>query len=196
MLVKRIICKIKKAQFVKRFKSFDVSSGFGPMGFGDTCGVSGSEHVSVGAQTWFGHHCEIIAQDHHFKQLFTPHLIIGSNVHVTSRLRLTCADMIRIDDDVLIAPDVFITDNNHGMDPTFGGGYSSQEMTTAPVHICQGVWLGQRVCVLPGVEIGEHSIVGAGSVVSKSIPPYSIAVGSPAKVVKQWDFNKNAWVHV
>jgi hypothetical protein len=55
----------------------------------------------------------------------------------------------------------------------------------APIRIGRDVWLGSNAIVLPGVEIGSYSIIGAGSVVSKSIPPYSIAVGNPARVVAQ-----------
>lgn len=60
------------------------------------------------------------------------------------------------------------------------------------VTIEDGCWIGQRCCIMPGTNIGKHSIIGTNSVVTKNIPPYSIAVGSPAKVVKTWDFeNQN-----
>jgi lipopolysaccharide O-acetyltransferase len=61
------------------------------------------------------------------------------------------------------------------------------------VVIGDNVWIGESVCVLPGVSIGEGCIIGALSVVTKSIPAYSIAVGSPARVVKQFDFEQNKW---
>ncbi|UUM13458.1 acyltransferase [Clostridiaceae bacterium HFYG-1003] len=53
-----------------------------------------------------------------------------------------------------------------------------------PVIIEDGVWIGSRVTILPGVRVGKHSVVGAGAVVTKDISPYSVAVGNPAKVVK------------
>ena len=59
------------------------------------------------------------------------------------------------------------------------------------VSIGNNVWIGEHVSILPGVTIGEGSVIGANSVVSKSIPPYSIAVGSPAKVIKKYDFEKS-----
>ena len=55
------------------------------------------------------------------------------------------------------------------------------------------VWLGDNVTVLPGVTIGRGSIIGSNAVVSKSIPPYSIAVGIPARVIKRWDEETKSW---
>ena len=66
----------------------------------------------------------------------------------------------------------------------------------SPVEIGANVWLGERVCVLRGVTIGEGSIVGAGSVVTKDIPPRSIAVGAPARVIRRWDEAAHRWVPV
>lgn len=62
------------------------------------------------------------------------------------------------------------------------------------VVIEDGVWLGQRVCVLPGTHIGKNSIIGANSVVTHDIPAYTIAVGSPARIIKKWDYVNKKWV--
>jgi acetyltransferase-like isoleucine patch superfamily enzyme len=56
---------------------------------------------------------------------------------------------------------------------------------SAPVKIGDHVWIGSRVIILPGVSIGDHAAVGAGSVVTKSIPPNCLAVGNPARVVRE-----------
>jgi lipopolysaccharide O-acetyltransferase len=61
------------------------------------------------------------------------------------------------------------------------------------VAIEDNVWLGEFVSVLPGVTIGKGSIVGANSVVSKNLPPYVIAVGTPAKPIKKFNFETNKW---
>jgi lipopolysaccharide O-acetyltransferase len=79
------------------------------------------------------------------------------------------------------------------MDPEAERGYSPQDIVIKDVIIGEGVWLGQRVCVLPGVTIGAHSIIGAGGIVTRDIPPYSIAVGIPAKVIKIWNFERKCW---
>ena len=64
-----------------------------------------------------------------------------------------------------------------------------------PVSIGRGCWIGEHVVIMPGVTIGEFSIVGANSVISTDIPPRSIAVGSPGKVVKTWSEKDSQWVN-
>ena len=82
----------------------------------------------------------------------------------------------------------YITDHTHG-------GITRQELdlppryrpllSKGPVIIGHHVHIGEGACIMPGVTVGDHSVIGAGAVVTRSIPPYSIAVGSPAKVIKQ-----------
>ena len=119
---------------------------------------------------------------------------IGDNCRIQNNVSLY--EGVTLEDDVLIGPDVFITDHNHGMNPTKKGGYSAQSLIVKDVVIKTGVWLGQRVCVLPGVTIGAHSIIGANSVVTHDVPSYAIAVGAPARVVKKWDKERKEWVTI
>jgi acetyltransferase-like isoleucine patch superfamily enzyme len=67
-------------------------------------------------------------------------------------------------------------------------------VSTSLITIEDDVWIGANSTVLAGVTIGRHSIVAAGSVVTRSVPPYSVCAGAPAKVVKQYDFEQKAWV--
>jgi len=69
-----------------------------------------------------------------------------------------------------------------------------QGFKIAEVVIEENVWIGSNCVVLPGVRIGKNSVIGAGSVVIWDIPAFSVAVGNPAVVIRQYDFNKNAWV--
>ena len=63
------------------------------------------------------------------------------------------------------------------------------------VHIGEGSWLGENVCVC-GASIGKHCVIGANSVVINDIPDYCVAAGSPAKIVKKYDFDKKQWVRI
>lgn len=193
---KSIYIRIKRQQFRKSFLSIAPTAEFGFYGYGDGCQIEGKQNIEVGDHAWFGKGSEILAYDSHFSEGLKSHLTIGDDVRANSRCRITCAGNITIGDHVLMAPDVFITDHNHGMDPLEPQGYSKQPLIIKDVVIGDGVWLGQRVCVLPGVTIGEHSIIGANSVVTHDIPAYSIAVGAPARVVKQWNDSEKCWERV
>lgn len=193
MLLKAVK-RIRKLLFMKQFLSLDISSGIGENGCGKGCYLAGTKHISIGSDCYFGKGTELSALENHFDQNLHSCLSIGDHVRCVGGCRITCAGAIKIEDDVLLGPEVFITDHNHGMDPNYPGGYSSQPLTIKNVRIGKGAWLGQRVCVMPGVHIGEHSIIGANSVVTKDILPYTIAVGSPAKVVKKWNNDRKEWL--
>ncbi|UBM60736.1 acyltransferase [Marinilongibacter aquaticus] len=71
-----------------------------------------------------------------------------------------------------------------------------QGVSTSPVEIGDNCWIGANCVITAGVKIGKHVIVGAGSVVTKDIPPYSVAVGNPARIIKTFDFEQKNWVKV
>jgi acetyltransferase-like isoleucine patch superfamily enzyme len=101
---------------------------------------------------------------------------------------------IVIGDDVWTGQHVHITDMNHGykdLDEPIG----RQSDAVRPVRIGDGSWLGHGVVVLPGVDIGRHVVVGAGSVVTGSLPDFSVAVGAPARVIRRYD-EVLGWVDV
>ena len=127
------------------------------------------------------------------RQTLEPSLIIGKNFHATRNLIIQCAGRTTIGNDVLVASDVFIIDYNHGIDPS-SPSYLDNQLDVSEVVIEDGVWIGNNVIILPGVHIGKKAIIGAGSVVTKDIPSYSIAVGNPARVVKNYDFHKRRWI--
>jgi acetyltransferase-like isoleucine patch superfamily enzyme len=91
---------------------------------------------------------------------------------------------ITIEDDVMMGCGVHIYTNNHKFDdpdiPLIDQGYYPDEA----VVLKKGCWIGANAIILPGVIIGENSVVGAGSVVTKSIPDKVVAVGNPARVIK------------
>ena len=106
---------------------------------------------------------------------------------------MTSLNKVVIGNNVLLGSSVTILDCNHGMDAEEETGYFEQDMLLKEVHVEDGVWCGDHVIILPGVTVGKHSIIGAGSVVTKSIPSYCIAAGNPARVIKKWDFNSKSW---
>jgi acetyltransferase-like isoleucine patch superfamily enzyme len=125
-------------------------------------------------------------------------LSIGEDVKINHRVHIACLDKINIGDRVLMASGVYISDHSHG---SYTGANQSHPKTppneralvAKPVIIGNDCWLGQHVCVLPGVTIGHSVIVGAGSVVTKDIPDFCIAAGNPAKIIKKYHFTENIW---
>lgn len=129
-------------------------------------------------------------------------LHIGRNVQINDYVHISAMVNVSIGDNVLIASKVFISDLNHG---SYGAGDihdspntppNERKLYAKPVIIEENVWLGEFVSVLSGVTIGKGTIVGANSVVSKSLPPYVIAVGTPAKSIKKYNFNSERWEKV
>ena len=128
-------------------------------------------------------------------------LKIGAGLRAGRRLHIGVADEVVIGDNVLIADDVYISDHTHG---SYTGALhddalsivAQRDLKIRKIEIGDNVWLGQRVCVFPGVIIGNNSIIGAHSIVKDSIPPNSIAAGVPAKVIKVYDRNLNQWIVV
>jgi acetyltransferase-like isoleucine patch superfamily enzyme len=126
-------------------------------------------------------------------QSFTPRLLIGNHVWATAYLQIYAALEVIIEDDVLIATNVFICDCLHGTSRADMPYLRQPLERIAPIHIGRGSWLGQNVVAMPGVTIGEFAVIGANSVVTKSIPPRSIAVGAPARVIRTWDETEKRW---
>ena len=127
-------------------------------------------------------------------QEFSGEIHIGDRVSATGYLTIGAASKVEIEDDVLMASHIFISDNQHGIsriDVPFK--YQHLERI-GPVRIGRGSWIGEHVVIMSGVTIGAMSIIGANSVVTRDIPPRSIAVGSPARVIKRWDDGTDGWI--
>ena len=111
------------------------------------------------------------------------HIKIGDNVFINSNSLLMARGGITIEDEVMLAANVQLLSNNHDE-------YDRQVLICKPILIKKGAWIGAGASILPGVTVGKYAIVGANSVVSKDIPDYAVAVGSPAKVIKYLDKEK------
>lgn len=156
--------------------------------------IYGSKHISIMDCCTIHENARIEAIDRWNGKSFNPSIYIdsGSNIHYSCTILAAGNSEVHIGKKVLIASNVFITNENHGLDPSTDS-YLSNELITRDVVIGDGCWIGESCIILPGVTIGEKSIVGAGSVVTKSIPPYTIAVGNPAKPIKRFNFQKEKW---
>jgi lipopolysaccharide O-acetyltransferase len=146
--------------------------------------VRGYKNMKFGKGFTTGQYCRIEAgnslQGH-------KTMIIGDNVQINDRCHIAALNSILISSNVLIASNVYITDHDHGdfSEVSLSLPPSARESVTSPVIIEENVWIGQNAVILKGVTVGRGSIVAAGCVVTKNVPPYSLVVGVPGKIIKQ-----------
>lgn len=123
---------------------------------------------------------------------YSPELIIGDRVSINFYCHIGCINKIEIGNNVMIGSHVLIEDHSHGKFGKYSMLYRDSPLESKGIiKIEDNVWIGDNVCVMPGVTIGNNSIVGANAVVTHDIPPFSMAVGVPAKVIKRIENNKN-----
>ena len=123
-------------------------------------------------------------------------IIIEQDCYICDHFTALSGKDIRIGKGTLIASYAAVFAENHGLKPESPRPYSRQALTGLPTSIGEYCWIGEKVIVMPGVTIGDWSVIGAGAVVTKDVPSYSIAVGNPAKVIKTYDFTLHKWVSV
>jgi acetyltransferase-like isoleucine patch superfamily enzyme len=99
---------------------------------------------------------------------------------------------VRIGHEVMLAQNIVISGLNHGFEDVNISPRRQKEICKQIV-ISDDVWIGANVVITAGVTLGKHCIIGAGSIVTKDIPPYSVAVGNPAKVIKSYNFKNGLW---
>jgi len=124
-------------------------------------------------------------------------LLIGNNVYIGRSVLVSVSSLI-VEDDVLISSDCLIQDSdNHNIrysvrkndcqDWKNGQHHDWGVTPTAPVRICRGAWIGAKSIVLKGVTVGEGAVVGAGSVVTRNVDPYTVVAGNPARLIRVID---------
>ncbi|TDP01067.1 acyltransferase [Marinomonas balearica] len=116
----------------------------------------------------------------------TPRFIVGDNVDIGWQSNIAVGQDIILEDNVRMAGKAFLAGYpGHPINPTDrANGLPELDSQIGNIHLKQNVWLGTGVTVLGGVTIGRNSIIGAGSVVTKSLPDNVIAAGNPAKVIR------------
>ena len=191
-LIKRVVNYILGRKGLKKkdgimFQSFGINSF---ISYPYT--LNGSDRISIGANTCILGNSRL----QNFGDNSNNLIQIGNHCYICFYFTILNASKVKIGDNVLIASHVLITSENHSIDPESDIPYMDQPLESKPVEIGDCCWVGEKVCVLPGVKIGKKCVIGAGSVVTKSIPDYCIAVGNPAKVVKKYNFETHQWEKV
>ena len=167
-----------KQQFKKCGSSFSIKSPFN---------LIGPQFITIGKNFYAGYRLRMEVIDYQRVNTNTPELTIGDNVSFNYDCHIGCSNKVVIGNNVLFASKVFLTDHFHG-------AINSADLEVAPgirllhskgpIIIEDNVWVGEGVCIMPNVTIGRNTIIGANSVVTKSLPQNCVAGGNPAKILK------------
>lgn len=170
-------CKIKMMKW----------GNIGKFHIGKNYTIIGSNNIFIKDYFYAENNLRLQAWKFYGNQIFNPRIQIGKKVSMMENCQISCCNKITIGDGCLFGANVFVTDNFHGN--------NSIEQSVIPpinrplkvmdeVNIGKNVWVGRNVCIMPGVHVGDGSIIGANAVVTHDIPSKSVAVGIPAKVIK------------
>lgn len=155
--------------------------------------IFNEQYIHIGSDTMIGPQVALSAGMIEGQDCLTnPVVVIGDRCLIGRGSGIVGHFSIVIEDDVWTGHHVYITDQNHGYE-RIDIPISQQTQEERPVRIGAGSWIGAGSVILPGAQIGRHVTIGANSVVTGSIEDYSVAVGSPARVVKRRDSGGN-WV--
>jgi acetyltransferase-like isoleucine patch superfamily enzyme len=144
--------------------------------FGPRCKIERPWCLSVGSR--------FVAEDSVYLKIVDDNgsLDLGDYVFIGRGTEFDVLESISVGEHTVIAPGCFITDHNHGISPDLR--IDEQAAVVKPVSIGRDVWLGAKVVVLAGVSIGDGAVVGANAVVTRDVPPMSIAAGVPARILR------------
>lgn len=154
---------------------------------------SGAKRISIGKGTIIQKNAVLGVWEYYKDQHFSPKLIIGDNCSLGENIHISTIKEVIIGDGLLTGRFVFISDNNHGdmttKDKDINPG-SRNLSSKGGIIIGKNVWIGDKVSILSGVTIGDGCIIAAHSVVTKSVPPYCVVAGIPAKIIKSLSENE------
>ena len=162
----------------------------------------GLSHMRIGEDFHAGDALWLEAVLRYGDQMFSPQLTVGPHARLSDNVHIGCLDRITLGAHLLCGSRVLISDHAHGRysgadgsDPQIPPALRSLH-SAAPVFVGDNVWLGDGVAVLAGAHIGDGCVIGANSVVTGAIPARTIAVGAPARAIRQWSETKRAWIPV
>ena len=154
--------------------------------------VDGAKYIYIDDKVHIHRDCWLLALK---TQDYTPELKINSNTYIGRFAHIVCVDKLLIHSNVLISDKVYISDNLHSYQDINIPIKDQPIISRGKVEIGENTWIGENVSVIAS-SIGMHCVIGANSVVLDDIPDYSLAVGSPAKVIKQYNKSTNLWERI
>lgn len=157
-----------------------------------TCRITGKKHINLGDFCVIEKNARIEAIESYAGIKYRPNIIIEDNVLINQNFHCTCANSITIGAGTSITANCGIFDIIHPYEDITINPRDAQ-IKTKPIKIGKNCLIGMNSVILPGSILGNHCIVGANSIVSGVIPDYSVVAGSPAKIIKRYDFFTQTW---
>lgn len=155
--------------------------------------IAHPENIYLGQHVRIREFARLETEVQYNDQILTPKLEVGNDVGFEQGLHMTCGEYIHIGNDVTISAYVYITDCEHEYQDLHTN-VIDQTLTTKPVIIGDGCFIGLGARIFPGTTLGEHCVVGTNTVLKgQTYPPYSVIVGVPAKIVKRYDMQLKRW---
>jgi acetyltransferase-like isoleucine patch superfamily enzyme len=148
--------------------------------------------IDIGKRVYISKFSRIEGIKLYNNKVFSPIISIENNVTIQQNIHLTCANSVVIKKNTAIAANVTITDIHHPYED-INIPIEKQDIVVKSVIIGEDSKIYNNVVILPGTKIGRHCTIGANSTVFGAVPDYSVAVGSPAKIIKRYCFKDNAW---
>lgn len=182
--------KSKCYGFLLGTRNFDIGGG---------CTLKGIKYMKFGTGVSIFQGMWLEAVTYHNGNRYVPKISIGDRTCFSNNVHVSCIDSVSIGNDVLIGSNVHISDHNHG---SYSGLESScpdespalrKLVSSGPIVIGDKVWIGDNVNIIGPVVIGAGAIIGSNSVVRGNIDAATIVVGSPARVIKKYNFTSRNW---
>lgn len=149
--------------------------------------------VSIHNNVFIYYHARIEGIQTYEGVTFTPNIILDDFCTIQQNLHLTCAQKVYIGKNTAIAANVTITDVHHPYED-INLPIERQKIKVNPVTIGDDCKIYNNSVILPGTTIGKHCTIGANSIVSGTIPDYSVVTGAPAKIIKRYCFERKEWL--
>lgn len=152
------------------------------------CEIRGGKYISCGKNTFWGPNGILTAWDSFQDEKYKIETTIGDKVTIGMNFHISAINHISIGDNVLTGKCITIIDNGHGtttLDDLQIAPIVRKLCIYGSVLIGRNVWIGDKVTIVGNVNIGEGSVIGSNSVVTKDVPPFSVCGGVPAKIIKQ-----------
>lgn len=158
---------------------------------GKGCRITNPQKIEVGNNVIIDDNVELLVTTVNEKHNH-PLLILGDFVHLSKFNCIGCSGKVVLESHVRLAPYVHITDRNHCYDDILSPIWK-QPISVKDVYIGSETGIGFGAQIMPGVHIGKHCVIAAGSIVTKNVPDYSVVGGNPAKIIKQNNIKTKKW---